>query len=271
MTELEHNGIGRIAAAFARARAERRAALMPYLTLGHPDPERSLLAAQAAVAHGADILELGVPFSDPLADGPVIQRATHTALQAGMTPARCLDMVRELRAGGVQVPIILMGYFNPVLAYGPAEFCRDCAAAGVDGLIVPDLPPEEGQELESSCGRHGLALVYLLAPTSSLERIRLVCGRSQGFVYIVSTAGTTGERDHLPAELDAFVARVRAETSLPLAVGFGVSRPEHARRVAALADGVIVGSALVRRVGELDGFQQVGELVAALAQAVRSR
>jgi tryptophan synthase alpha chain len=188
-----------------------------------------------------------------------------------MTPARCLDMVRELRADGVQVPIILMGYYNPVLAYGPAAFCGDCAAAGVDGLIVPDLPPEEGQELEASCVFHGLALVYLLAPTSSVDRIRLVCRHSQGFVYVVSTAGTTGEREQLPVELDAFVGRVRAETSLPLAVGFGVSRPEQARRVAGLADGVIVGSALVRRVGEPDGLQQMGNLVADLVQAVHSR
>jgi len=263
------NGVDRISAAFVTAKDERRAALMPYLTLGYPTPEASLAAAAAAVAAGADILELGVPFSDPLADGPVIQQATHSALQQGVTVGRFLEMAGELRQRGITTPFILMGYYNPILAYGQEAFCQACQEAWVDGLIVPDLPPEEGSELEEACRQSGLALIYLLAPTSTPERVELVCQRSQGFVYLVSVAGTTGVRDQLPAGLGAFVNRVRSVTRKPLAVGFGVSGPETARQVAAVADGVIVGSAVVRRAGEENGSQLVGEFVGRLRQAVK--
>jgi len=268
---IEERGIERIEAVFERARAGGRAALMPYLTLGYPTPGASPGLVKAAVAGGADLLELGVPFSDPLADGPVIQRASQVALQQGTTLARCLELVREARQRGVGVPLVLMGYYNPILAYGEEDFCRACSEADVDGLIVPDLPPEEAGGLGEACRKHGLALVYLLAPTSPPERIRLVAERSRGFIYLVSVTGITGPRDHLPPDLTAFVSRVRAVTDKPLAVGFGISTPEQAGRVAALADGVIVGSALVRLAGDRDGGKRVRSFVSELRAAVASR
>jgi tryptophan synthase alpha chain len=264
----DDNGIQRIANVFEKTRAEKRAALISYLTLGYPTPEASLALAEAAVAGGTDLLELGVPFSDPLADGPVIQRAAHVALQQGMTVARCLEMARSLRQRGIELPLIFMGYYNPILAYGEEDFCRACYEVGVDGLIVPDLPPEEGQRLEEGCGRYGLALIYLLAPTSTPERLRLVTERSRGFVYLVSVAGITGPRDRLPPDLDAFVRRVRSVTDKPLAVGFGISTPAQAGQVAALADGVVVGSALVRLAEASNGRAQVASLVGGLRRAM---
>jgi tryptophan synthase alpha chain len=209
-------------------------------------------------------LELGIPFSDPLADGPVIQQATQVALQQGMTVARCLDMVRTLRGRGITVPFILMGSYNPILAYGPVAFVRACFEVGVDGLIVPDLPPEEGAELEKACRRYRLAQVYLLAPTSSPERVRLVTERARGFVYLVSVTGVTGVREHLAPDLSAFVGRVRRVTQKPLAVGFGISTPKQAAQVAALADGVIVGSALARLAETPNGANTVKALVSGL-------
>jgi tryptophan synthase alpha chain len=244
---------------------------MPYFTLGYPTPETSLDIVRAAVAGGADLLELGVPFSDPLADGPVIQRATHVALQQGMTVDRCLKMAQDLRRREIVIPLILMGYYNPILAYGQETFCRACRQAQVDGLIVPDLPPEEGDGLESACREHGLALIYLLAPTSTPARIRLVTERSLGFVYLVSVTGITGARDRLSSDLSAFVGRVRAATDKPLAVGFGISNPAQASQVANLADGVIVGSALVRLAEDVDGRDKVYSLVSRLRRVVASR
>lgn len=267
---MQKRGVQRISAVFERTRAEDRTALMPYLTLGYPTPEASLSLIEAAVLGGADLLELGVPFSDPLADGPVIQQASQVALRNEMTASRCLEMVEELRRRAVAVPLLLMGYYNPILAYGEEDFCRACVQVGVDGLIVPDLPPEEGGSLDGACRKHGLALVYLLAPTSPDSRVRLVAERSQGFVYLVSVTGVTGTRDRLPSDLATFVRRVRALTDRPLAVGFGISRPEQARQVASFADGVIVGSALVRLAGEADGKEKVQTLVSELRRAVAS-
>lgn len=258
------NGIRRISAVFERAKAESRAALMPYLPLGYPTPERSLGLVEAVIAGGADILELGIPFSDPLADGPTIQRATHIALQQGMTVARALEMAQLLRQKEPTVPFIFMGYYNPILAYGEEDFCRACREVGVDGLIVPDLPPGESETLEEMCRQYGLALIYLLAPTSTPERVQEVTERSEGFVYLVSVAGTTGARNRLPPDLAAFVSQVRGVTDKPLAVGFGISTPEQAGQVAALADGVIVGSALVRRAEGEDGKAHVKDFVAGL-------
>jgi tryptophan synthase alpha chain len=265
------NGVARIVRAFERAKNENRAALIPYLTLGYPTPEKSLELAKVAIASGADLLELGVPFSDPLADGPVIQSATQVALQRGTTVAHCLQLARHLRQREKVVPLILMGYYNPILAYGEEAFCRACSQVGVDGLIVPDLPPEEGERLENACRRYGLALIYLLAPTSTPERIRLVTRRSQGFVYLMSVAGSTGTREQLPPDLNRFVSRVRAVTDKPLAVGFGISSPEQARQVAELADGVVVGSALVRLAGAPNELEEIRSLVGRLRQAVASR
>lgn len=251
---MKPTGVERIQAAFAQAQAQGRAAFMPYQMLGHPTLEQSPRIIQALAASGADLFELGLPFSDPLADGPVIQAAAQQALDNGMTVERCLAMVLELRAAIPEKPFCLMGYANPMLAYGLARFVAGAAAAGADGLIVPDLPPDEpeAEELIALCRQHGLATVFLLAPTSTPDRIELGVARSQGFVYLVSVAGITGARDRLPDELGDFVRRVRVEVQrqslgrpLFLAVGFGISAPELSAQVAQLADGVIVGSALV--------------------------
>jgi tryptophan synthase alpha chain len=241
---------------------------MPYLTLGYPTPETSMDLVKAAIAGGADMLELGIPFSDPLADGPTIQKASFIALQQGMTVAHCLEMAHELRRQAIEVPFVFMSYYNPILAYGESAFCRRCCEVGVDGLIVPDLPPEEGEALESMCRQHGLALIYLLAPTSTLGRIRLLAERSQGFIYLVSLTGVTGVRDVVPPDLAGFVQRVREATDKPLAVGFGIGRPEQAAQVARLADGVIVGSAFIRAAGEPEAEERVRAFASALSQAM---
>ncbi len=239
------SGLERISAAFAAAHAAGRAALMPYCTLGFPTPEISPAVIQAIASAGADLIELGLPFSDPLADGPTIQRSIQAALRAGMTTARGLEMVAGLRQAGIHQPLLLMGYCNPILAYGAERFVADAAQAGADGLIVPDLPPEEAGAVEQACRACDLALTYLLPPNASPERIRLVAGRSTGFLYLVSLTGVTGARQELPPDLASFIRRVREITSLPLAVGFGISTPQQANAVGKEADGVIVGSALI--------------------------
>jgi len=258
-----------IAETFARVKAEGRAALMPYLTLGYPTPHLSLELVEAAVAGGADLVELGIPFSDPLADGPTIQRATHLALQQGMTVGRCLEMAAELRTHGVEVPLLFMGYLNPIMAYGVEAFVQESAQAGIDGLIIPDLPPEEGDEIEEACRDNGLALVYLLAPTSSEERIELVSRRATGFVYLVSVAGVTGARAQLPPGLAGFVSRVRAATKMPLAVGFGIATPQQARQVGELADGVVLGSAILRLVEDEAAVKQPAQKVEDFVRSLR--
>jgi tryptophan synthase alpha chain len=268
-------GVARIAEAFRKVSAEGRAALIPYLTLGYPTPHLSLELVEAAVAGGADLVELGIPFSDPLADGPTIQRATHLALQQGMTVPRCLEMAAELRASGVEVPLLFMGYVNPILAYGVEAFVQDSPQAGINGFIVPDLPPEEADEIEAACRHSGLALVYLLAPTSTEERVALVAERSQGFVYLVSLVGVTGARDALPPGLVEFVGRVRKVTEMPLAVGFGISTPAQARRVGELANGVVVGSAILRLVEDEAAVKQpvrkVEDFVRSLRRGLEGR
>jgi tryptophan synthase alpha chain len=244
-------GRARIVAAFQKAAGQQAAALMPYFTLGYPDRETSL-AIIAAIAPHSDLLELGVPFSDPLADGPTIQRSTQVSLEGGTTTAGCLAMVRELRGRGVKTPAMLMGYYNPILAYGPAAYVRDAAAAGVDGFIVPDLPPEEAEELETLANEAGLVLVQFLAPTSNPQRVANVTGRARGFIYLVSLTGVTGARSEIAAGLPAFVETVRSQTEVPLAVGFGISTPDQAAQVADFADGVIVGSALINAVDQAE-------------------
>jgi tryptophan synthase alpha chain len=239
-------GIERIKHGFSKGHP----AFMPYSVLGYPTRQAGLETVRTLVEAGADLFELGVPFSDPLADGPTIQVATQKSLENGTTLKDCLAMVRELRRQGIDTPALLMGYVNPMLAYGLAQFVADAVAAGIDGFIVPDLPPEEAGELEALCNEHDLALVYLLAPTSTPERIRLVAEKSKGFIYLVSLTGVTGARDQLSTGLSEFVARVRSQTDMPLAVGFGIGNGEQARIVAQLVDGVIVGSALVKRAGE---------------------
>lgn len=247
MRDATENGRLRIAAAFERANGDGRAALMPYFTLGYPDSDTSLAVVEAIAPH-SDLLELGVPFSDPLADGPTIQRSTQIALENGTTVAGCLQMLRTLRERGVQTPVMLMGYVNPILAYGMKQYVQDAAAAGADGFIVPDLPPEEAFELEQLAADAGLALIHFLAPTSNAARIDEVTRRASGFIYLVSLTGVTGARTALRDDLAAFVQRVRAQADVPLAVGFGISTPQQAGEVGAMADGVIVGSALINAV-----------------------
>jgi len=264
-----NNGRAHIAAAFARAQETQTAALMPYFTLGFPDRATSLDVVEA-IAPYSDLIELGVPFSDPLADGPTIQRSTQIALENGTTTADCLAMVRELRQRGVDRPFMLMGYYNPILAYGIENYVRDAAAAGADGFIVPDLPPEEADDLEQAASQAGLVLVHFLAPTSNPQRIAHVAARAQGFVYLVSLTGVTGARSQVQADLGEFVARVRAQTSAPLAVGFGIGTPEQAAKVGALADGVIVGSALIHVADKARSkAEAAGEFVASLQAGLR--
>lgn len=255
-------GIERIQQAFEQGHP----AFMPYSVLGYPTRQASLDTVKSLVEAGADLLELGVPFSDPLADGPTIQAATQKSLENGTTLHDCLAMAGELRQQGVKTPALMMGYINPILAYGPEQFVADAAAAGVDGFIVPDLPPEEAAEFEHLCAEHGLALVYLLAPTSTPERIKLVAEKSKGFIYLVSLTGVTGARAEMPPGLKAFVDRVRDVTDTPLAVGFGIGSGQQARAVAELADGVIVGSALVKKAA--DSSRSVQALAEELRQAL---
>lgn len=267
---IQH-GRKNIAATFQKMSQSKRAAFMPYFTLGYPDRETSLAVVEA-IAPFSDLLELGVPFSDPIADGPTIQRSTQKALENGTTSAGCLEMLRELRRRGVETPILLMGYYNPILAYGERRYVFDAAEAGADGFIVPDLPPEEGDDFEAIVVKAGLALVHFLAPTSSAERIANVTRRAKGFIYLVSLTGITGARTHLTKGLDEFVGRVRAQTDTPLAVGFGISTPKHAADVGRIADGVIVGSALINAVDAADdkaaaAARYVREMAAALVNS----
>ena len=256
-------GIERIKNAFINGHK----AFMPYAVLGYPNRQSSIEVIKTLVEAGADLLELGIPFSDPLADGPTIQAATQKSLENGTTVKDCLAIIRELRQQGIKTPALLMGYINPMLAYGLAQFVTDAASAGADGFIVVDLPPEEAAELEALCYEHGLALVYLLAPTSTPERIKLAAEKSQGFIYLVSLTGVTGTRNELAVGLSDFITRVRTQTDTPLAVGFGIGNGEQARAVAQLADGVVVGSALVKRAAEsLESVRDLAtELRAALA------
>ena len=222
---------------------------MPYLTMGYPQRESALALVPALVEAGADLIELGVPFSDPLADGATIQAAAQQALTNGMTLSLCLEQATALREQGVVVPFALMGYYNPIFQMGAERFARRAAAAGVDGVIVPDLPPEESDDLRSALRARGIDLIFLLPPTSDNGRLQTVTERTSGFLYLVSLTGVTGARDHLPPDLESFVARVRSATELPLAVGFGISTPVQAAQVAHIADGVIVGSALIKAIG----------------------
>jgi tryptophan synthase alpha chain len=246
---VTENGRTQIEAAFRKAHEERTAALMPYFTLGYPDIATSLEIVEAMAANG-DLLELGIPFSDPLADGPTVQHSSQVALENGITVAGCMEIVRQLRERGLTTPACFMSYYNPIMAYGLERFVHDARAVGIQGLIVPDLPPEEAGELTQYCNQAGLAYIYFLTPTSDQSRIEQVTSRANGFIYLVSLTGVTGARSSLHADLEAFIQRVRAHTTIPLAVGFGISTPEQTAAVGKLADGVIVGSALVNAVDD---------------------
>jgi tryptophan synthase alpha chain len=263
---------GRIDETFVKLRARGERALVAYMMAGDPslaDTRRLVIEAEQ---RGADIIELGVPFSDPLADGPVIQRADVRALAAGTTLARVLELVATLRAE-VRLPIVLMTYYNPVLAFGLKSFARTAVDAGADGVIVPDLPYEEADPLRAEAEPAGLDTIQMVAPTSTPARTKTIARLSRGFIYVVSLMGVTGERRALPPDLEAQVRTVRAVTTKPICVGFGVSTPEHAASVGRLADGVAVGSAIVRTIEQHAGtaglVKQVGDFIAALKQPLR--
>ncbi len=243
--------MSRIAATFARLHATHRVALMPYLTVGFPQRENTLALVPALQAAGADMLELGIPFSDPLADGVTIQRASERALANGVTLPFCLETVAALRQQGVTMPLLLMGYANPIYAYGIERACADLAAAGGDGWIVPDLPPEEAGALRTAATDHQLDLIMFVAPTTPDERIAAIARLASGFLYCVSLTGVTGSRHDLAHGLGDFLARVRRHTTLPLVVGFGISTAAHVAQVGSMADGAIVGSALIARLDDL--------------------
>ena len=256
----------------ADAFGKEKTALMPYFTIGYPDYETSLEVITACVNAGADLMELGMPFSDPLADGPTIQHSTQVALENGITVKNCLKAVAELRRREVKIPLILMGYINPILAYGVERFVIDAAQAGVNGFIIPDMPPDEAKEMGALCKKHDLDIVFLLPPNSSDERMHAVTELSSGFVYLVSVLGITGERDALPLQLSAFVDKVRTITNKPLAVGFGISTPDQAATVGEIADGVIVGSALIKAVGQADDpVNAAEEFISSLKEALKSK
>ena len=235
----------RLAAAFERAKGEGRPALITLVVPGFPSPEGTDEIFDTMVAGGADIVEVEIPFSDPLADGATIQRVAFHALAEGVTPRDCIDFVRRARSRHAETPIVFMSYLNPVLAYGLERFAADASEAGADAIILTDLPPEEASSAKAAFGAHGIDLIFLVAPTSSPERVELICSQAGGFVYCVSVAGVTGARSALPSDISSFIARVRSCTNLPLAVGFGISRRDHIDSLVGLADGVVVASAIM--------------------------
>ncbi|MBM3190947.1 MAG: tryptophan synthase subunit alpha [Chloroflexi bacterium] len=243
----EQTGVAAVERAFARAHGENRCALITYLTAGYPSPDESLALISALQEGGADLIELGVPFSDPVADGPTIQRASQAALAAGVTPSACLELAARLRERGVTAPLVLMGYYNPIHSYGLDAYTRDCARMGVDGLIVPDLPPEEAGPLRALCRERGLALIFLVAPTTGEERLASIASATSGFLYVVSRLGITGSALDATGELAQRLGIIRAHARTPVAVGFGISRPEQMRALVPWVDGLIVGSAVVER------------------------
>ena len=267
----------RLAARFAACKAERRAALVTFVTAGDPDLETSEAILAALPGAGADIIEIGMPFTDPMADGPAIQAGNLRSLSHGTRLRDVLAMVRRFRAADSHTPLVLMGYFNPILAYGPTRFAADAAAAGLDGTIVVDLPPEEAQELAPHLAANGLHLVRLATPTTDAARLPRVLDGASGFLYYVAVAGITGAKSADASDVAAAVARLHAATALPIAVGFGVRTPEQAAAIAAHADAVVVGSALVDAIGAAaaeranDIPARVAAQVSALAAAIRQQ
>ena len=266
--------MNRLDARFAALKAEGRAGFVAYVMAGDPDLAKGAAILKGLPGAGADVIEVGFPFSDPMAEGPLIQVASQRALAAGMTLAKSLAMVAEFRAGEAKTPVVLMGYLNPILSYGYARFAADAAAAGVDGLIVVDCPPEEADELTDALEANGIALIRLTAPTTDDARLKVVARRTAGFVYYVSVAGVTGAKEADEAAAAPAVERIRAATGLPVAVGFGIKTPERAAAIARIADAAVVGSALVEVIARAeetgeDGVSGVLKLVSELSAAVR--
>ena len=265
--------MSRISTTFERLRSERRTALIPFVTAGDPSPEVTVKLMHRMVSAGADIIELGVPFSDPIADGPVIQRATERALAQGVSLRDVLAMVERFRESNRDTPVVLMGYLNPIEVMGNAEFARAAAAAGVDGALVVDVPPEESHDLVAALKGQGLDLVYLLAPTSDASRIDAIGAVASGFVYYVSVRGVTGAGNLDVAEVDSKLEAIRERIDLPVGVGFGIKDGATAARVAEVADAVIVGSAIVGRIEVLNAAgeaERVPEVVAEFLSGLRS-
>ncbi len=268
------SGTDRLAARFAACAGAGRAALITFVTAGDPDLATSAAILEALPAAGADIIEIGMPFTDPMADGPAIQAGNLRSLAGGARLRDVLAMIADFRRRDAATPLILMGYFNPILAYGPERFAADAAAAGLDGAIVVDLPPEEAGELAPALGQHGLHLVRLATPTTDARRLPMVLGGASGFLYYVAVAGVTGAGAATATDIEAAVKRLKASTSLPIAVGFGVRTPEQAAAIAVHADAVVVGSALVEAIGAAaadranDIPARVSAQVSALAAAI---
>lgn len=265
--------MSRIGKTFADLKARGEAALIPFVTAGDPDLPTTLKIMRALARNGADCIELGIPFSDPTADGPTIQRSSERALRHGAISLPAIfRLVREFRAGS-QVPVVLFGYFNPIFCFGVREFARQGAAAGADGVLCVDLPPEESGELQRWTDAYGLDLIFLLSPTSGPERLRLVARRARGFIYYVSVTGVTGARQSLDESVRAQVRKVRGATDLPIGVGFGISTPALAEQVAGFADAVVVGSALVETIEKATGrsakAEQAGSFIGRLKAAIR--
>lgn len=260
----------RIAERFAALRSRGEKGLIAYLAAGDPSLETTRKLVHALAEAGVDMVELGLPFSDPLADGPVIQAASQRALAAGANTDNVLELVATLRADGLQMPLLIMTYCNLVLRPGVERFCRRAADAGVDGLILPDVPMEEGDEIQAATQAAGLDLIQFVAPTSPPDRIRRAAELARGFIYAVSSTGVTGMRDRLPPQLTAMVEAVKAVTDTPVAVGFGISRPEQVRQVTAVADAAIVGSAFVRHCGEDLPEHELIERVRVLAEELKA-
>lgn len=265
--------MSRIRERLAGLRARGECALIPFVTAGDPDLDTTEALVPALVEAGADAVELGVPFSDPIAEGPTIQRASERALRAGTSLRRILELAKRLRER-VDVPLILMGYANPFLALGEAQFVELAAGAGVDGLIVADLPPEEGESLYDRAQEHGIDPILLAAPTTTDARLAQLAARTRGFLYYVSLTGVTGARAALPPDLEPRVRAIRERHAVPVCVGFGVSTPEHAGALASFADGVIVGSALVERIAAASSREaavdEAARFVAALKGPLRA-
>ena len=258
--------MNKISRAFAKGKA-----FIPFITCGDPDLDTTMACVREMSRNGADLIELGIPFSDPTAEGPVIQAANVRALQGGVTTDSILNMVRELRRD-VSVPLVFMTYANVVFSYGPDRFLSACEECGIDGLILPDLPYEEKEEFQDVCRAHGVALISLIAPTSA-DRVAMIAREAEGFIYLVSSLGVTGVRSSITGDLDPIVGTIRENTGIPCAIGFGISNPEQARQMAAKADGVIVGSAIVKIVAEYgkEAPLPVGAFVKQMKDAVREK
>jgi len=257
--------MSRINSRFEQLKSEGRKALIAFVTAGDPDLSLTEKLVPQMAAAGADIIELGIPFSDPMADGPTIQLSSERALAGGANLKSILAAVKNIRRG-CDVPILLMGYYNPVLAFGLESFCREAATAGVDGILLVDLPPEEAGELVSFTKKHGIDFIPLLTPTSDISRINKVKKSGSGFIYYVSVAGVTGARSNVAEDIGTMVEKIRLETALPVAVGFGISTPQQAGSVAKLADGVVVGSALVKLFEQFKGDELVQKVTSAICE-----